>query len=99
VTDTLAKDGRIDPSISDSKILVIIKKDGKKFCGGTGSAAGFTSATKVWSGSSATALLGNCTLPPGDYALSVQFLSGKAGAALPLSDEVTRAFSVKAARR
>src|SRR5258708_7608805 len=54
--------GRIDPHIEESRILVIIKRDGKKVCGAyTGSSApgaDFNTATKVWSGSNAASFLG-----------------------------------------
>ena len=95
-----AANGRVDGRIQESKILVIIKKGGAKICGSyTGNTApgsNFNTLTKVWSGSNAVSLLGqNCTLPPGDYELCVQFFgTGPAGFA-PLSEEKTRAFSMR----
>jgi hypothetical protein len=92
--------GRIDPSVEESKILVIIKKDGNKICGdytiGTAPASGFRMDTKVWSGSSAVALLGKgCVLPPGDYNLSLQFWGYNNGKAIALSDEKIKPFTIK----
>lgn len=92
---------RIDERAKDGKILVTIKKGGTKVCGVyTGSsapAANFNSISKVWSGSNAVSLLGgDCTLPPGDYELCVQFFgTGPVGQA-PLSEEKCKAFSIKA---
>jgi hypothetical protein len=91
--------GRVDPALMDSKILVIIKKSGggAKVCGshtaGSAPAANFNAPTKEWGARNAVALLGqDCTLPPGDYELSVQFFSAKGVA---LSTPGTKAFSVK----
>ncbi|MEO9211137.1 MAG: hypothetical protein ABI208_08560, partial [Ginsengibacter sp.] len=92
--------GRINPLVEKSKILVIIKQDGKKICGAysTSSApdANFNSISKVWSGSNAVGLLGkDCTLPPGNYELSVQFFRADGAAIIPLSPEKTKPFTIK----
>jgi len=97
---TKAAGGRINPAVEESRILVLIKKDGNKFCGSyTGStavASGFNTITKVWSGSNAVSLLGkDCTLPPGDYELSVQFFGNGPVGSIPLSDEKTKPFTIK----
>ncbi|MGZ3755512.1 MAG: hypothetical protein ACXVAY_16995, partial [Mucilaginibacter sp.] len=92
--------GRIDPSVEESRILVIIKKGGSKICGiytsSNAPAANFNSMTKVWSGSNATALLGqDCTLPPGDYELSVQFFGYSLAKQAPISEEKTKPFTIR----
>ncbi|MFI5163168.1 MAG: hypothetical protein ACHQHN_17940 [Sphingobacteriales bacterium] len=92
--------GRVNPAVEESRILVLIKKGGNKFCGSyTGStavASGFSTITKVWSGSNAVSLLGkDCTLPPGDYELSVQFFGNGPVGTIPLSDEKTKPFTIK----
>ncbi|RYU91712.1 hypothetical protein EWM62_07175 [Mucilaginibacter terrigena] len=92
--------GRLDALVQESKILVTIKKGGNKVCGSYASnsapSAGFKVATQVWDGADAVALLGEgCTLPPGDYELSVQFFSVRGGVGVPLSQETTKAFSIK----
>ncbi|HWB26710.1 MAG TPA: hypothetical protein VG738_14595 [Chitinophagaceae bacterium] len=93
--------GRVDPSVEESKILVVIKKDGAKVCGAytsyTAPAANFGTPSKVWSGVNAAALLGkDCTLPPGDYELSVQFFASSAAAPVALSEEHTKVFTIHA---
>ena len=92
--------GKIDPSVAESKILVIIKKGRAKICGAytinTAPAANFNMAAKVWSGGNAVAFLGaDCKLPPADYELSVQFFGSSNGKLIPLSNEITKQFSVK----
>ena len=69
-----AANGRVDGRVTESKILVTIKKGGVKICGSyTGNTApgsNFNALTKVWSGSNAVSLLGqNCVLPAGEYEL------------------------------
>ncbi len=96
-----AVNGRVDGHVTESKILVTIKKGGAKVCGSftANSAPGsnFNTLTKVWSGSNAVSLLGQgCLLPAGEYELTVQFFGlGKAGLA-PLSEEKTKPFSIRA---
>jgi hypothetical protein len=96
-----AVNGRVDGHVTESKILVTIKKGGAKVCGSfTGNTApgsNFNTLTKVWSGSNAVSLLGQgCVLPAGEYELTVQFFgTGTAGLA-PLSEEKTRPFSIRA---
>ncbi|MES2276363.1 MAG: hypothetical protein V4592_10095 [Bacteroidota bacterium] len=92
--------GRIDPAVTESKILVIIKKNGSKICGaytsGNAPASGFNNLTKVWSGSNAISLLGqDCTLPPGDYELSVQFFGYSLAKSAPISDEKIKPFTIR----
>ncbi|OIR14215.1 hypothetical protein GALL_46760 [mine drainage metagenome] len=92
--------GQIDFALTESRILVTIKKSGTKICGAYTSASApasnFNSATKVWSGSNAVSLLGqDCVLPSGDYELCVQFFgNGPKGVEL-LSDERCKPFTIK----
>src|SRR4051812_22959975 len=70
--------GRVEPRLESSKILVVIKKAGGKSCGSntasSAPSANFNSGTKVWSGNNAVSLLGqDCIFPPGDYEFCVQF--------------------------
>ncbi len=93
--------GRVDGFVVESKILVTIKKSGAKVCGSyTGNTAptsNFNTLNKVWSGTNAIALLGQeCTLPPGDYEICVQFFGYGAAGVAPLSEEKTKAFSIRA---
>lgn len=95
-----AVNGRVDGFVQESKILVIIKKNGAKICGAytnsTAPASNFNTLTKVWSGSNAVSLIGqDCILQPGDYELSVQFFGYSNGKLNPLSDEKTKAFSIR----
>ncbi|MBC7615780.1 MAG: hypothetical protein H7202_06910, partial [Pedobacter sp.] len=95
-----AVNGRVNGFVVESKILVIIKKNGTKICGaytsGTAPSSNFNTLTKVWSGSNAVSLLGqSCILPPGDYELSVQFFNYSNGKLNPLSDEKTKAFTIR----
>jgi hypothetical protein len=92
--------GRIDPAIEESRILVIIKKDGAKICGrytsSSAPASNFNTLTKVWSGTNAASFLGqDCKLPPGDYELSVQFFGYSSAKTVPLSDEKIKPFTIK----
>jgi hypothetical protein len=94
--------GKVEPQLSESKILVTIKKNGSKICGSyninSAPAANFNSANKVWSGNNAVSLLGQgCTLPPGDYELCVQFYG--APGAMILSAEKCKSFTIKAAEQ
>ncbi|HWB24886.1 MAG TPA: hypothetical protein VG738_05370 [Chitinophagaceae bacterium] len=91
---------RISSSVEDSRILITIKKDGVKVCGDytaiTAPAADFNSVTKLWSGTNAVSLLGKgCILQPGDYELSVQFFGSGAAGPIALSDEKTKAFTIR----
>lgn len=95
-----AVNGRVDALAEESKILVTIKKGGAKICGSYTSnsapGANFNTLTKVWSGNNSVSLLGQgCTLPPGDYEISVQFFGYSYGKTSPLSDEKTKAFSIR----
>ncbi len=99
-----AVNGKVDGYVTESKVLVTIKKGGAKVCGSftanTAPASNFNTLTKVWSGSNAVSLLGQgCVLPAGDYELTVQFFgagaTGLAGLA-PLSEEKTKPFSIRA---
>ncbi len=93
--------GKIDGRVQESKILLTIKKGGAKVCGSYTSASApgsnFNAATKVWSGSNAVSLLGQgCTLPPGEYELTVQFFGSGTAGLVPLSEEKSKPFSIKA---
>lgn len=88
---------KIDPRLSESKMLVTINKGNTKICGiytsATAPASNFTTATKVWSGSIATSYLGqDCILPPGEYQVCVQVFGGYPLS--PLSAEKCRAFTI-----
>lgn len=92
--------GRMDPLVESSQVLVTIRKGGSRTCGGfsssTAPAANFTSPGKTWSGANAVALIGqDCTLPPGDYELCVQFFGAGPTGPKPLSDEKCKSFSIR----
>jgi hypothetical protein len=92
--------GKVNGLVVESKILVIIKKNGAKICGsytsGNAPASGFNTATKVWSGSNAASLIGEgCSLKPGEYELSVQFFGYRGAAVMPLSEERTKPFTIR----
>ena len=94
--------GKIDGRVTESKIVVIIKKGGAKICGtytgNSAPAANFNTVNKVWSGSNAVSLLGqDCVLPPGEYEICVQFFGySLAAASAPLSEEKCKSFSIRA---
>ena len=93
--------GRIDPRLESSNILVTIKKGGAKICGlytsSSAPSANFNSPIKVWSGNNAVSLLGqDCTLAPGDYEFCVQFFGQGPTGLAPLSEEKCKAFMIKA---
>lgn len=95
-----AVNGRVDGFVAESKILVIIKKNGSKICGtytnSTAPSSNFNTLTKVWSGSNAVSLIGQgCILPTGDYELSVQFFGYSNGKFNQLSEEKTKAFTIR----
>lgn len=95
---TKTVNGRMDPLLEGSKVLVNIKKSGTTVCGsnniGSAPQANLAATNKVWSGNAAVALLGQeCTLPPGDYELCVRFYGGPRNAAL--SEEKCKAFSIR----
>ena len=90
--------GKMDPRVQESRILVTIKNGSNKICGSftqqTAPLANFNSATKNWSGAVAIGLLGNsCVLQPGTYQLCVQFFSSYAPIE-PLSNEVCKSFTI-----
>ena len=92
--------GKIDDRVRDSKILVVIKKNGSKVCGSntlnSAPSSNFNSSTKVWSGANAVSLLAQeCSLPPGDYELSVQFFADAGAAPMPISEEKRKLFTIK----
>ncbi|MDR3697049.1 hypothetical protein [Mucilaginibacter sp.] len=92
--------GRIDPAARESKMLVIIKNNGIKVCGtytvNSAPPANFSTVNKVWNGNTAVSFLGKgCRLPPGDYELNVQFFGYKNGKIVALSEEVSKAFSIR----
>ena len=99
---TRLTNGKIDSRVTESKIVVTIKKNGAKICGAyTGNsapAANFNAVNKVWSGSNAVSLLGqDCLLPPGEYEICVQFFGySLAAASAPLSEEKCKTFSIRA---
>lgn len=89
--------GRVDPLLENSKILVVIKKSGSVVCGiytkNTAPAANFTNASKVWNGVNAVSLLGQeCTLQPGDYELCVSFYGGPSNGLI--SEEKCKPFTI-----
>lgn len=93
--------GHVDASVEESKLLVIIKKNGAKVCGtytgNTAPSSGFNTITKVWSGNAATTFLGQaCTLAPGNYELSVQFFAYNTNTNkfIAVSDEKTKPFTI-----
>lgn len=93
--------GKIDGRVTESKILVQIKKGGVKVCGSYTSssapAANFNSATKIWSGTTAVALIGqNCVLTPGDYEICVQFFGNGPVGLTAFSEEKSKAFTIRA---
>jgi hypothetical protein len=93
------ENGRVAAAAEESKILVFVRKNGIRICGsyntGTAPFAGFATATKVWSGNQAVALIGQtCTLVPGNYELVVQFFGSKYGATVALSEEKVKAFTI-----
>ncbi len=93
--------GRVDGHVTESRILVSIKKGGVKVCGSftanSAPVSNFNTLTKVWSGSNAVSLLGKgCVLPAGEYELTVQFFGAGAAGVAPLSEEKTRTFSIRA---
>ena len=94
-----AVNGRVDGRVTESKILVTIKKGGAKACGSfttnTAPASNFNTLTKVWSGTNAVSLLGqSCALPAGEYELTVQFFGTGAAGLSPLSEEKIKPFSI-----
>ena len=96
-----AANGRVDGHVTESKILVTIKKGGAKVCGSftanSAPASNFNTLTKVWSGSNAVSLLGQgCVLPAGEYELTVQFFGNGAAGIAPLSEEKIKPFSIRA---
>ncbi|MBC7615682.1 MAG: hypothetical protein H7202_06415 [Pedobacter sp.] len=93
------ENGRVTTDAEGARILVFVRKNGIRICGtfntGTAPAAGFTTATKVWSGNQAISLIGQtCTLQPGSYELVVQFFGNKNGSSIAVSDEKTKAFTI-----
>ena len=95
-----AENGRVAPHVTESKILVTIKKGGTKVCGNntmnTAPEANFNTLTKVWSGINAIALLGqDCVLTPGDYELCVQFFGYGPVGMDPMSEEKCKPFSIR----
>ena len=96
-----AVNGRVDGHVTESKILVTIKKGGAKVCGSftanSAPASNFNTLTKVWSGSNAVSLLGQgCVLPSGEYEICVQFFGYGAASPAPLSEEKCKTFSIRA---
>lgn len=82
------------------KLLVTIKKEGVIACGAYNSLSApkvsFDKPVKTWSGADAAALLmEGCTLPPGDYELSIQFFGYSDGETTALSGEKIKKFSIK----
>jgi len=94
------QNGRIDPMVIESKLLLTIKKGGNKVCGSfTGSSAPaseFNTPTKVWSGKNAVSFLGKeCLLTPGDYEICVQFFGYGTTGVSPLSEEKCKPFTIQ----
>lgn len=68
---------KVDPRLSESKMLVTVMKANTKVCGvynaSTAPASNITTVTKTWSGNNAVSYLGqDCILPPGEYQICVQ---------------------------
>jgi hypothetical protein len=96
------KNGRVDPAVADAKFVVAIRRGATVVYGASSARVApvvkITSANPMWRGKEAVALLGSdCTLPPGDYELSVQFYNAGAEKSVPLSDEQRKAFSIRGA--
>lgn len=94
-----AVNGRPDVRVEDSKILLTIKKSGQKACGSytnsSAPSANFNAINKIWSGNNAVSLLGqDCTLPPGEYELTVQFFGNGPRGLEPISEEKSKAFTL-----
>jgi hypothetical protein len=92
--------GKIDGRVQESKLLVTIKKGTAKICGiynsNSAPPSHFNTGTKVWTGNNVLSLIGSeCTLPPGDYELSVQFFGAGPAGIMPLSEEKSKAFSIR----
>lgn len=92
--------GKIDGRVTECKLLLQIKKGGVKVCGSylssTAPAANFNTATKIWSGSSAVALLGqNCVLAPGDYEICAQFFGAGSVGPTAISEEKCKSFTIR----
>lgn len=92
--------GKIDPLVGGSRILLTVKQNGKVVCGAYTSKnappADFNTSTKIWSGPDAASLIGkDCILPAGDYELSVQFFGDGAAGVIPLSDEKIKPFTIR----
>ncbi|MCO5948101.1 hypothetical protein [Mucilaginibacter flavidus] len=92
--------GEIGPDVQ-VKLLAVIKKDGVITCGAYNSLSApkvsFDKPVKTWNGKDAAALLmEGCTLPPGEYELSVQFFGYRDGKTATLSEEKIKKFSVNA---
>jgi hypothetical protein len=97
---TKAQNGRVDPHVMESKLLVTIKKGGTKICGdfsgNSAPASNFNSVNKVWSGANAASYLGKgWVLAPGDYEICVQFFGYGAAGATALSEEKCKSFSIR----
>ena len=93
---------QVTAAVTESRILITIKRGGSKVCGSytssTAPFSSFTNAVQVWNGRSAVSLMGqDCILPPGDYQLCVQFFGVYNGAAKPFSDEKCKPFTIKGA--
>ncbi len=98
---TKTVNGKLDPQVMDSKILVTIKQNGNKIYGAytvnTAPTSNFTSATKVWSGNNAVSLLGqDYLLSPGSYEICVQFFGYNLAGPAPISDEKCKSFTIPA---
>lgn len=92
--------GKIDSRVTESKIVVIIKKGGAKICGtytgNSAPAANFNTVNKVWSGRNAVSLLEqDCVLPPGEYEICVQYFGYGLTGFAPLSEEKCKIFSIR----
>ncbi len=97
---TQAMYGRVDATIDESKLLVVIKKNGAKVGGiytsNNAPASNFNTLTKVWSGSNAVSYLGNdVQLAPGDYELCAQFFGYGPKGTAPISEEKCKSFTIK----
>jgi hypothetical protein len=78
LAQTKLENGRINPVVIESRILVTIKSGGNKICGSytanNAPMSSFNTVTKNWTGENVLTLLGQeCILKPGTYELCVQF--------------------------
>ncbi len=97
---TALVNGRIEERVRDSRLLVTVRKSGSRACGSytasSAPSANFSTPTKIWTGNNALSLIGqDCTLPPGDYELVVQFFGNGPAGSMALSEERIKNFTIR----